>query len=60
MSSGSTVSVHLVDSWSRDVCTLAIIGRAIGQFVAWIGAVLDTARLEDKTWFIVLLVTGRL
>jgi hypothetical protein len=39
---------------------LAMIGGAIGQFVAWIGAVLNTSRLEDKTWFIVLLVLGLL
>ena len=37
---------------------LAAIGGAIGQFVAWIGAVINTSRLEDKTWFIVLLVLG--
>jgi hypothetical protein len=39
---------------------VATIGGAIGQFVAWIGAVLNTSRLEDKTWFIVLLVLGLL
>jgi hypothetical protein len=39
---------------------LATIGGTIGQFVAWIGAVLNTVRLEDKTWFIVLLVLGLL
>ena len=39
---------------------LAVIGGALGQFVAWIGAVLNTSRLEDKTWFIVLLVLGLL
>lgn len=39
---------------------LAMVGGAIGQFVAWIGAVLNTSRLEDKTWFIVLLVLGLL
>jgi hypothetical protein len=39
---------------------LAMIGGAIGQFVAWIGAVLNTSRLEDKTWFILLLVLGLL
>lgn len=44
--------------------TLAAIGclvmaaGAIGQFVAWIGAVLNTFRLEDKTWFVVLLLLG--
>lgn len=39
---------------------LAILGGGIGQFVAWIGAVLNTSRLEDKTWFILLLVLGLL
>jgi hypothetical protein len=37
---------------------LAIIGGVIGQFVAWIGALLETAQLEDKTWFLVLLLLG--
>ena len=40
------------------VGTLVIAGGAIGQFVSWIGAVLNTARLEDKTWFVVLLLLG--
>jgi preprotein translocase subunit Sss1 len=40
------------------VAVVVLIGAAITQFVAWIGAVLDTARLPDKTLFIVLLVTG--
>ena len=31
---------------------------AVAQFVAWIGAVLNTAQLPDKTWFVVLLVVG--
>jgi hypothetical protein len=39
---------------------LAVIGGALAQFIAWIGAVLNTSRLEDKTWFIVLLVLGLL
>jgi len=38
----------------------AIVGGAIGQFVAWIGAVVNTSRLGDKTWFVVLLVLGLL
>lgn len=37
---------------------MAIVGGAVAQFVAWVAAVLNTARLQDKTWFIVLLVTG--
>src|SRR6202008_1825334 len=39
---------------------LGIVGGAIGQFVAWIGAVINTSKLEDKTWFILLLVLGLL
>ena len=39
---------------------LGIVGGAIGQFVAWLGAVINTARVEDKTWFILLLVLGLL
>ena len=42
------------------VGVLAMVGGAIGQFVAWIGAVLNTSRLEDKTWFVILLVLGLL
>jgi hypothetical protein len=51
-------------AWSLIVITVigivAIIGGAIGQFIAWIGAVLNTSRLQDKTWFVVLLVVGLL
>jgi hypothetical protein len=36
---------------------LAAVG-GLGQLVAWIGALVNTARLEDKVWFVVLLVTG--
>jgi hypothetical protein len=31
---------------------LVMIGATIGLFVAWIGAVLNTANLADKTWFV--------
>jgi hypothetical protein len=37
-----------------------MIGAVIAQFVAWIAAVVNTAQLPDKTWFIVLLVCGLL
>jgi hypothetical protein len=40
------------------VGVLVTIGGAIGQFVAWIGAVVNTSRLDDKLWFILLLVLG--
>ncbi len=39
---------------------LAMVAGCFGQFVAWIGAVINTARLADKTWFIVLLLLGLL
>ena len=42
------------------VAILVLIAAAITQFVAWVGAVINTAQLQDKTWFIVLLVTGLL
>ena len=37
---------------------LAMLGGVIGQFIAWIGAVLNTAQLQDKSWFLVLLLLG--
>ena len=37
---------------------IAIIGGIIVQFVAWIGAVVNTNHLVDKTWFNVLLWVG--
>ena len=40
------------------IAALAVIGGLIGGLVSWIGALLNTSRLEDKTWFIVLLVLG--
>jgi len=40
------------------VAALAVVGGFIGGLVSWIGALLNTAQVEDKTWFIVLLVLG--
>ncbi|MEP6640171.1 MAG: hypothetical protein ABJC39_12550, partial [Chloroflexota bacterium] len=37
---------------------VAIAGAMIGGLVSWIGALLNTAQLERKTWFIVLLLLG--
>lgn len=31
---------------------------SIGAVVAWVGALLNTGQLDDKTWFVVLLVLG--
>jgi len=42
------------------VAVLAIVGGAIAGLVSWIGALVNTAALEDKAWFILLLVLGLL
>ena len=42
------------------VAAVAVIGGFIGELVSWIGALLDTAQVEDKTWFLFLLVIGLL
>jgi hypothetical protein len=38
--------------------TVLFIAGSIGTVVAWVGALLNTGQLEDKTWFVVLLVLG--
>ena len=38
----------------------AVTGGAIAGLVAWIGALVNTAQIEDKTWFVLLLVLGLL
>lgn len=40
------------------VAALAMIAGFFGGLVSWIGALLNTSQLEDKTWFIVILVLG--
>ena len=40
------------------VGVLAIVAGGIGQFVAWIAALVNTVNLPDKAWFVVLLVLG--
>jgi hypothetical protein len=42
------------------VAILVMLAAAVTQFAAWVGAVISTAQLKDKTWFIILLVTGLL
>jgi hypothetical protein len=40
------------------VAVVLLLGAAIGHLVAWLGALISTAGLPDKTWFVILLVTG--
>ncbi len=42
------------------IAVVALIGGSIAGLVAWIGALINTAELEDKTWFVLLLVLGLL
>src|SRR5512142_2688708 len=42
------------------ISLIAIALGALGGLVSWIGALLNTALLADKTWFVVLLVLGLL
>jgi hypothetical protein len=40
------------------VAALAMIAGFVGGLVSWIGALLNTSQLEDKAWFVLLLVLG--
>jgi len=40
------------------MAALAIAAGAVAAIASWIGALLNTYRLADKTWFIALLVLG--
>jgi hypothetical protein len=42
------------------MAVVALVGGSIAGLVAWIGALLNTAELDSKTWFVVLLVLGLL
>ena len=37
---------------------IALVGGGVAQLVAWIGALISTAQLGDKTWFLILLLLG--
>ena len=40
------------------IALLAVVAGAIGGLVSWIGALVNTMQLSDKTWFVLLLVLG--
>ncbi len=42
------------------LAVFVLLLAAAAHFMAWIGAVLNTAHLPDKTWLVVLLVVGLL
>ena len=37
---------------------LAVAGGTLAGIASWIGALLNTVQLDDKTWFVVLLLLG--
>jgi hypothetical protein len=53
VASDSVVTVTLAVAGS-----LALIAGVVAAVVSWVGALLNTAQLEDKTWFVSLLVLG--
>ena len=40
------------------VAGVVMIGGFVGGLISWIGALLNTAQLDDKVWFLVLLLLG--
>ena len=63
MSGPDVVGIHSTPfAWTMGgvivVAVLAVMGGAIAGLTAWIGALLNTAQLDDKTWFVLLLVLG--
>jgi hypothetical protein len=46
-----TIAAHLTAS-------LVIAGGSVAAIAAWVGALLNTNRLDDKTWFAALLLLG--
>ena len=40
------------------VAWLVLAAGTLAAIVSWVGALLNTSRLDDKTWFVVLLVLG--
>jgi hypothetical protein len=40
------------------VAALVVMGGFVGGLISWIGALLNTAQLDDKMWFVILLLLG--
>ncbi len=40
------------------VAGLVVMGGFVGGLISWIGALLNTAQIDDKVWFLVLLLLG--
>ena len=42
------------------VVILVIVATAVTEFISWVRAAINAARLHDRIWFLILLVTGLL
>lgn len=40
------------------VAGLVVMGGFVGGLISWIGALLNTAQIDDKVWFLILLLLG--
>jgi uncharacterized membrane protein len=63
MSDNQVVGVHGSGiAWSMlglgTVGVLTLIGGMIVGFVSWIGALMNTSQLENRSWFLALLLLG--
>ena len=43
---------------ARAIASLVIAAGSVAAIAAWVGALVNTYRLEDKTWFAALLLLG--
>jgi hypothetical protein len=64
MADGEVVGIRPGIGWAMialgAVAVIVLLGAALAQLVAWIGALIESAGFENKAWFVVLLVTGLL
>jgi len=40
------------------IATLVVAAGTLAAIASWVGALINTSRLDDKTWFVVLFVLG--
>jgi hypothetical protein len=60
----SVVQIDGTVAWSMVgpvvIGLLAMAGGSLAGLIAWVGALVNTYQLEDKTWFVILLGLGLL
>lgn len=64
MSGQDVVGVQAPFGWAIVIAAilaaLVFLAASIAQLVAWIGALIATAPIENRAWFVILLVAGLL